>query len=94
MEEELDLLDTEDIKAGIEIKEELVDKDEERKQLYLSCGNRYSMFFKLFTKPVSYCVFGDSRGYHVSLICRYVLYKVCCKDAKARATIPVGNTIN
>jgi small subunit ribosomal protein S2 len=38
LEEELDLLDTEDIEAGIELKEELVDKDEEKKQLYLSCG--------------------------------------------------------
>ncbi len=38
LEEELDLLDTKDIEAGIEIKEELIDKDEERKQLYLSCG--------------------------------------------------------
>ncbi len=38
LEEELDLLDTEDIKAGIEVKEEIIDKDEERKQLYLSCG--------------------------------------------------------
>lgn len=36
--EELELLDTEDIESEIEIKEELVDKDEERKQLYLSCG--------------------------------------------------------
>ena len=38
LEEELELLDTEDIKAGIELREELVDKDEERKQLFLSCG--------------------------------------------------------
>ena len=38
LEEELDLLDTKDIEAGIELKEELIDKDEERKQLYLSCG--------------------------------------------------------
>jgi len=38
LEEELELLDTEDIEAGIELIEELVDKDEERKQLYLSCG--------------------------------------------------------
>ena len=38
LEEELDLLDTDDIEAGIEIREELIDKDEERKQLYLSCG--------------------------------------------------------
>ena len=38
LEEELELLDTEDIKAGVELREELVDKDEERKQLYLSCG--------------------------------------------------------
>jgi small subunit ribosomal protein S2 len=38
LEEELELLDTKDIEAGIEIREELIDKDEERKQLYLSCG--------------------------------------------------------
>jgi small subunit ribosomal protein S2 len=38
LEEELELLDTEDIEAGLEAKEELIDKDEERKQLYLSCG--------------------------------------------------------
>ncbi len=38
LEEELDLLDTDDLSAGIETKEELIDKDEERKQLYLSCG--------------------------------------------------------
>ena len=38
LEEELELLDTEDIEAGIELREELVDKDEERKHLYLSCG--------------------------------------------------------
>ena len=38
LEEELELLDTEDIDTVLEIKEELVDKDEERKQLYLSTG--------------------------------------------------------
>jgi small subunit ribosomal protein S2 len=38
LEEELKLLDTEDIEAGLELREELIDKDEERKQLYLSCG--------------------------------------------------------
>ncbi len=38
LEEELNLLDTEDIDDEIEPKEELVDKEEERKQLYLSCG--------------------------------------------------------
>lgn len=38
LEEELDLLDTEDIEAELETKEELIDKDEEQKQLYLSCG--------------------------------------------------------
>ncbi len=38
LEEELELLDTDDIDAELEVKEELVDKDEERKQLYLSCG--------------------------------------------------------
>jgi ribosomal protein uS2 len=38
LEEELELLDTDDIDAEIEVKEELIDKDEERKQLYLSCG--------------------------------------------------------
>jgi len=38
LEEELELLDTEDIETDLEVTEELVDKDEERKQLYLSCG--------------------------------------------------------
>ncbi|MBY8985091.1 MAG: 30S ribosomal protein S2 [Candidatus Lokiarchaeota archaeon] len=38
LEEELELLDTEDIGSELEIKDELIDKDEERKQLYLSCG--------------------------------------------------------
>ncbi len=36
--EELNLLDTEDLDAELEVKEEIVDKDEERKQLYLSTG--------------------------------------------------------
>ncbi|MHA2180825.1 MAG: 30S ribosomal protein S2 [Promethearchaeota archaeon] len=38
LEEELELLDTDDIETELEPKEELIDKDEERKQLYLSCG--------------------------------------------------------
>jgi small subunit ribosomal protein S2 len=38
LEEELDLLDTDDIDAGVETTEVLIDKDEEQKQLYLSCG--------------------------------------------------------
>ncbi|MFX1325903.1 MAG: 30S ribosomal protein S2 [Promethearchaeota archaeon] len=38
LEEELELLDTDDIEAKLEVKDELIDKDEERKQLYLSCG--------------------------------------------------------
>jgi small subunit ribosomal protein S2 len=38
LEEELELLDTEDVETDLEPKEELIDKDEERKQLYLSCG--------------------------------------------------------
>ncbi|MFW9772766.1 MAG: 30S ribosomal protein S2 [Candidatus Thorarchaeota archaeon] len=38
LEEELDLLDTDDIDAGVETVEVLIDKDEEQKQLYLSCG--------------------------------------------------------
>jgi len=38
LEEELELLDTEDIETDLEIKEELVDTEEERKQLYLCCG--------------------------------------------------------
>jgi len=36
--EELDLLATDDLEAEIEPAEILVDKDEEKKQLYLSCG--------------------------------------------------------
>ena len=38
LEEELDLLDTEDLEAKVEEKEKIIDKDEEQKQLYLSCG--------------------------------------------------------
>ena len=38
LEEELDLLDTEDLERELEIKEKLIDKDEAQKQLYLSCG--------------------------------------------------------
>ena len=38
LEEELDLLDTEDFETEIEEKEKIIDKDEEQKQLYLSCG--------------------------------------------------------
>jgi small subunit ribosomal protein S2 len=36
LEEELDLLDADDLEA--EVEEKLIDKDEEKKQLYLSCG--------------------------------------------------------
>lgn len=38
LEEELDLLDTEDLERELEKKEKLIDKDEAQKQLYLSCG--------------------------------------------------------
>jgi len=38
LEEELELLDTEDMDAEVGDVEEIVDKDEEKKQLYLSCG--------------------------------------------------------
>ena len=38
LEEELDLLDTEDLDKELEIEEKLIDKDEAQKQLYLSCG--------------------------------------------------------
>jgi len=38
LEEELNLLDTDDMDAEVGDVEEIVDKDEEKKQLYLSCG--------------------------------------------------------
>ena len=38
LEEELELLDTEDIDAEVGDIDKLIDKDEEKKQLYLSCG--------------------------------------------------------
>jgi len=38
LEEELELLDTEDLDTDIEEPEKIIDKDEEKKQLYLSCG--------------------------------------------------------
>ncbi|MFX0020625.1 MAG: hypothetical protein ACFFAF_18050, partial [Candidatus Hermodarchaeota archaeon] len=36
--EELDLLDTESIEEEVEPLKKIIDKDEEQKQLYLSCG--------------------------------------------------------
>jgi len=38
LEEELELLDTEDLDTDIEEPDKIIDKDEEKKQLYLSCG--------------------------------------------------------
>jgi small subunit ribosomal protein S2 len=38
LEQELELLDTEDLDTEVEGLEKLIDKDEEKKQLYLSCG--------------------------------------------------------
>ena len=38
IEEELDLLDTDDLDAELITPEKIIDKDEEQKQLYLSCG--------------------------------------------------------
>ena len=38
LEEELNLLDTDDLEAEVKEKEKIIDKDEEQKQLYLSCG--------------------------------------------------------
>jgi len=38
IEKELNLLDTDDIDAEVEQAEKIIDKDEEKKQLYLSCG--------------------------------------------------------
>ncbi len=38
IEKELNLLDTDDIDAEVEQPEKIIDKDEEKKQLYLSCG--------------------------------------------------------
>ena len=38
LEEELELLDTEDLDAELDKEEKIIDKDEEKKQLYLSCG--------------------------------------------------------
>ena len=38
LEEELDLLDTEDLEPRVEEEQKIIDKDEEQKQLYLSCG--------------------------------------------------------
>ena len=38
LEEELDLLDTEDLEAELDKEDKIIDKDEEKKQLYLSCG--------------------------------------------------------
>ena len=53
LEEELELFDSEDLDAKIEAEEKIIDKDEEKKQLYLSCG------IHIGTKLLS----GDARRY-------------------------------
>ncbi|MHA1526737.1 MAG: hypothetical protein ACTSQD_06870 [Promethearchaeota archaeon] len=53
LEEELELFDGENLRSELEPKEKIIDKDEEQKQLYLSCG------IHIGTKLLS----GDARRY-------------------------------
>ena len=76
LEEELDLLDTEDMDAEVGEVEELVDKDEEKKQLYLSCG------IHIGTKLLS----GDARRF-IYRQTNYGLYVIDLTQTDERLTI-------
>jgi len=76
LEEELDLLDTDDMDAEVGEVEELVDKDEEKKQLYLSCG------IHIGTKLLS----GDARRF-IYRQTNYGLYVIDLTQTDERLTI-------
>jgi len=76
LEEELNLLDTEDMDAEVGEVEEIVDKDEEKKQLYLSCG------IHIGTKLLS----GDARRF-IYRQTNYGLYVIDLTQTDERLTI-------
>jgi small subunit ribosomal protein S2 len=76
LEEELDLLDAEDVDVLEEPEEKIIDKDEEQKQLYLSCGIHIGT--KLLT--------GDARRF-VYRRTNYGLYVINLEDTDARLDI-------
>ncbi len=76
LEEELDLLDTEDLESGLEPREKIIDKDEEKKQLYLSCG------IHIGTKLLS----GDARRF-IYRQTNYGLYVIDLTKTDERLTI-------
>ena len=76
LEEELELFDSEDLDAKIEAEEKIIDKDEEKKQLYLSCG------IHIGTKLLS----GDARRY-IYRQTNYGLYVINLEETDRRIKI-------
>ncbi len=76
LEEELELLDANDIEAEVEGLEKIIDKDEEKKQLYLSCGIHIGT--KLLT--------GDARRF-IYRQTNYGLYVIDLNKTDERLTI-------
>lgn len=76
LEEELELFDGENLRSELEAKEKIVDKDEEQKQLYLSCG------IHIGTKLLS----GDARRY-IYRQTNYGLYVINLEETDRRIKI-------
>lgn len=76
LEEELELFDGEDLQSELESKDKIIDKDEEQKQLYLSCG------IHIGTKLLS----GDARRY-IYRQTNYGLYVINLEETDRRIKI-------
>jgi len=76
LEEELELFDGENLRSELEPKEKIIDKDEEQKQLYLSCG------IHIGTKLLS----GDARRY-IYRQTNYGLYVINLEETDKRLKI-------
>ncbi len=76
LEEELELFDGENLRSELEPKEKIIDKDEEQKQLYLSCG------IHIGTKLLS----GDARRY-IYRQTNYGLYVINLEETDRRIKI-------
>jgi len=76
LEEELELFDGENLRSELEPKEKIIDKDEEQKQLYLSCG------IHIGTKLLS----GDARRY-IYRQTNYGLYVINLEETDRRIKV-------
>ena len=76
LEEELELFGGENLRTELESKEKIIDKDEEQKQLYLSCG------IHIGTKLLS----GDARRY-IYRQTNYGLYVINLEETDRRIKI-------